>query len=247
VPSNLALHQVTSDGAPPLLADIDRYRAAGPEMGVGFTQLASAATMLPPAPAFMLGPIPEAATIEMFACHTARTAGFYTVRDACVTQDGIVIHNDTALTSIATNHPDDHCQQILRGLDPALWRRSPLHVEGQGIILFGPGWPVWGHWLLDFLPRLYLMSLAGLDVCRSRWILPGKMPSFARDLLQLLGIPNTALIEFDPWQEVLHLDEVLMPTNLHAGALMHPRFIDSLRWLRARLPTTRKSPPQIGS
>jgi capsular polysaccharide biosynthesis protein len=59
--------------------------------------------------------------------------------------------------------------------------------------------------------------------------------------------PDTALIEFDPWQEVLHLDEVLMPTNLHAGALMHPRFIDSLRWLRARLPTTRKSPPQVGS
>jgi capsular polysaccharide biosynthesis protein len=245
-PRQSALRKPHASGGPAPGADIDHYRAAGRDSGVDFTQLASAARMLPPSPAFMLGPIPEAATHEMFSSHIARPAGYYTVRDARVTQDGIVIQNNTPLTSLATNHPDFHCEQILRGLDPALWSRPPLYVEGQGIILIGPGWPSWGHWLVDFLPRLYLMTLAGLDVCRVRWIVPTKIPRFARDLLANLGIPDTALLEFDPDQEVLHLDEVLMPTNLQAGALMHPRFIDSLRWLRARLPQSRRHHGRIG-
>jgi capsular polysaccharide biosynthesis protein len=222
-------------GPPNAWYDIDPIRTGTPKSGIAFTALAAGAALVPPAPAFMLGPIPQAATHEMCSRYTAGPVGYFTVRNARVTQDGIVIHHHTALTGTATNHPLAHCQMMVSALDPALWRRPPVRVAGQGVLLFGPGWPSWGHWLVDFLPRLHLLTIAGYDVTRLRWIIPAKTPSFARALLAAIGSPQAALLEFEPTQEVLQFDEVVMPTNMHGGALMHPRFGDAVRWLRTRL------------
>jgi capsular polysaccharide biosynthesis protein len=159
-----------------------------------------------------------------------------------VTFDAIILLRGAALWSLALNHPRNHVQAVM-GAQAAGWAGMPVRrVPGQAAILHGPGFDIFGHWLIDFLPRLYGLHLAGVNIETIRFILPAATPEFARRTLALIGIPNENLVWHDQRTERIAPDELVVPTMFRLRSRFHPLFADATRFWQDRLIGQRGSP-----
>lgn len=141
-----------------------------------------------------------------------------------MTSDGILLHRQTALWSRSLNHPDYHVRMVL---EPSGWNRGALpvrYVPGRAAVIHGPGYGVYGHWLVDFLPRLYVLAETGHDLAQMRFVLPRELPQFARDFLQMAGVPEANFLFHDHDREQLLFDELMVPTVLRTASRLHPLF-----------------------
>jgi capsular polysaccharide biosynthesis protein len=214
---------------------IDAYRFGEGGADIDFVELSPPMQTMPLAPSFILGPMRTSDSMGMFSITGTGPAGYYVVRNAVVTLDGITLHRDKLLTSLITNFPEAHCLAMLRHLSEAVGNSEPRKIPGRAVLLTGPGYTTWGHWLVDFLPRLFLLERAGWEIDKLKWIITRQTPAFARELLHLLGIPESCLIEYDPSSEMIRVGELIIPTNLSAGTLMHPLFSEAVTWMKRRL------------
>ncbi len=218
--------------------EIDRYRLGAGSNAVLFVEMAAPVRCLPISPTFMLGALDASDTTGMFSTNQTGPAGYYVVRNAVLTHDGIILHDGNLMVSLLTNFPEQHCLEMVRHTPQAVATSEPRRLPSRAVLLTGPGVTTWGHWLVDFLPRLFLMERAGWDITELTWVITRQTPKFARELLRLLGIPERCLAEYDPAFELLRVDELMVPTNLSAGPLMHPLFNEAVAWLRRRLHPT---------
>jgi len=114
-----------------------------------------------------------------------------------VSRQGTVFHRGTGLFS-----PHWNVSRAGFAYNVAQIRRSSFDspdrfVPGEVAAIAGPSVGVWGHWLVDFLPRLCALHLAGYDLWKLRYILPKATPRFAVELLALPGIGAAALEWYD--------------------------------------------------
>ena len=116
-------------------------------------------------------------------------------------------------TNIHPQHFDEH---HARPVSPHQVKMTRA-IRGRAAMITGPGHTVYGHWLSDFLPKLYLLKAAGHDIRTLRFLLPSDTPGFGPAWLGLLGIPAENIIFFDPARETLMVEELLVPTILHNG------------------------------
>lgn len=205
------------------LSLIEAYQAHHPRT-VSFDLLAAAKQEYAPAPDFFFGEFPAFLARTFFAELDFATVGCYTIRQGRVTSDGIVLHRQTALWTQAFNHPDYHVRMIL---EPSGWNRGALPVRympGRAAVIHGPGYAVYGHWLVDFLPRLYVLAETGHDLTQIRFVVPADLPGFAREFLQMAGIPAANLLFHDHDREQLLFDELIVPTLLRTASRLHPLF-----------------------
>ncbi len=81
------------------------------------------------------------------------------------------------------------------------------------VILSHPGQTIYGHWILDFLPRLHLLAMAkrheGLDVYL------GHLPSWANDFLEAFGFSGSKVHSPPPGLTRFH--GALMPSSTKSG------------------------------
>jgi len=89
-------------------------------------------------------------------------------------------------------------------------------------LLAGPGYRVYGHWISDILPKIYLLHAAGLDVLNMKILFPHDVPRFGLAWLELLGISPENLIRYDPTDQIVRVEELLVPTTFHNGVRMAP-------------------------
>jgi capsular polysaccharide biosynthesis protein len=113
-------------------------------------------------------------------------------------------------------------------------------IEGRAAIIHGPGYNVFGHWLIDFLPRLYILRRAGFDIATLTFIVPSDLHRFAREFLRLVGIPAAHLVAQDHRAELVQPDELIAPTMLRLRNRFNPLLAVASRfWLnRMELPGT---------
>lgn len=114
-------------------------------------------------------------------------------------------------------------------------RRTTRHVPGQTVLLATNGHQIYGHWLVDFLPKLHLIELAGLDLHRVRVLLPSNMGEFGEAFLRLLGLSDEQFVRYDPDRETIHAEELVVPTTLRWGGRCSPLFADAVACLNERL------------
>lgn len=205
------------------LLAIEDYAVRYPSV-VSFAQIARSTQSAPPAPEFFFGAVPAFLSLTLFAEFDMGAAGCYGIRQGRITSDGVVLHRQTALWTQAFNHPDYHVRMIV---EPSGWNRGALpvrYIPGRAAVIHGPGYAVYGHWLVDFLPRLHLLALAGHDLSQIRFVLPADLPGFARDFLQMAGIPLENILFHDHDREQLLFDELIVPTVLRTQSRLHPLF-----------------------
>ena len=155
----------------------------------------------------------QQAEVPPLGCHLIRDAeitghGYVFSAGRLVTQD-VYLH-DVARSEIAAR-PD-----LLPG--SALARRC-LRIDQPVIEILGPGSPVYGHWLVDFLPRAAIArEMLGEAFHECLIPLPRDLPDWTVDLLvRLTGFRPENALRYEPDAEFLSCARLCVPTFGHAA------------------------------
>ncbi len=202
------------------MTDIASHLASGARPRIAFTELARAHRSAAPSPLCVFGPAGAALQQELFGQTHLGAVGCYAVEDATLAPTGVAIKDGVAFSSPAFLHPPYHVATVAgRLLKSDLPTR---HVRGPLAVIYGPGHETYGHWLVDFLPRLWVLAQAGHDILTLRYAVPPDLRPFAVRLLARVGIRESQLVPYRYWRETLRTDLLLMPTGLRTHNRMSP-------------------------
>ncbi len=94
------------------------------------------------------------------------------------------------------------------------------YLKGSVVLLSTLSSHIYYHWMIDLLPRLHLLKLAGVDFNQiDRFVVNSLRHSFQRETLQKLGIPLEKVIESD------------RTPHIQAEQLIVPSFPGHLDWI----------------
>ncbi len=144
---------------------------------------------------------------------------------------------DFRFNGIALN-PDSLESRRRRGEDLAAvasGSKVMRRVSGQSLLLANSGHQIYGHWLADFLPKLYLLDRAGIDVDQLNILLPSNMGGFGLSFLQLLGFSDERIVHYDPDRETILPDQLVVPSTLRWGGRCSPVFAAAVAFLNERI------------
>jgi capsular polysaccharide biosynthesis protein len=108
-------------------------------------------------------------------------------------------------------------------------------LAGDYVLFAGPGYRIYGHWLVDLLPKLYLLAASGLDVARCKFLMPADLPRFGRALLNAVGIDDSQLVHYDPSHDELLVEQLLVPTITHNSVRFSELYEKAVRFLVDRI------------
>jgi len=108
---------------------------------------------------------------------------------------------------------------------------SRREIDEKVIMAIGPGWQVFGHWLLDFLPRLVVARWTlGAAFDDFKIVLPVDSPDFVADMLAFfLNVPASRLIYYDRATEKLFLSRACVPDYAHYEYCLHSEILKFYR------------------
>jgi capsular polysaccharide biosynthesis protein len=114
-------------------------------------------------------------------------------------------------------------EMISRGTLATVNRDLPeTKLDGLGLLFLTTGYDVYGHWLLDALPRLILAKTMLGDLWPSiDLVIPSDTPPACLRLLTELGIENDIRF-FVRWKERVRVDRLIYPTLTHSDYVFHP-------------------------
>ncbi len=202
------------------MTDIAAHHASGAAPRVDFRLVQPASRSRAPAPLFLFGPANAVVHQELFGQTVLGAVGCYMLADATLAPTGIAMKDGVAFSSAAFLHPPHHVATVAgRLLSAGLPERF---VRGPVAVIDGPGHETYGHWLVDFLPRLWVLAQAGFDILTIRFAVPPDLAPFALRLLALAGIRDSQLVRYRYWHEMLRTDLLVMPTGLRTGNRLSP-------------------------
>ena len=216
------------------IRDIDDFVGAL-RSKASWTQIAPLTERPVKSPAFILGEWPAELSFAFYNETKVGPVRCYRLRDVTLTIDGIVLSSPYALSTALVNHPDYHVNAILQRMSAYEKPLTTRRVEGQIVSLSGPGSHIYGHWLIDILPRLFVLLSCGYDLGMLRYAVPARLPAFCHVYLELLGINHDQLVVYDQNVELLEVEELLLPTNLRYGSQIHPLMVEVFSFLRQRI------------
>jgi capsular polysaccharide biosynthesis protein len=196
-----------------------------------YSELAPEVRSAPIPPSFVLGPFPELLTQTYFADVTALSVGCYTLNDVGVTSHGLLVRKGALLTCEQLNLSEGIIKQT--SCDGNILAESDFSrmIDEPIVCLVGPGHMVYGHWLVDFLPRLYILKQNGINPLTTKYLIPANTPKFALSLLTLLGISEHQLVFFEPYAEVVGAACLIVPTLLRTNSRTHPLFRPAIEYV----------------
>ena len=213
--------------------DIPQFDFAplAPGPGVRYVEIEPGAHFAPMPPSFVLGPFPEYLTRIYFGDVDALPLGCYYVEGAGITSHGLLIRNGRfLLNDQLLLSPGTVAIARLYGPVSATGPTSRF-VEEPLACVIGPGYLTYGHWLVDFLPKLYLLHRVGIDPMRIKYLIPKDTPEFGFAWLRLVGISDSQLILFDPYAEVVGAKQLILPTLVRTNNRAHPLFPEAVEYL----------------
>ncbi|KQT58594.1 capsular biosynthesis protein [Methylobacterium sp. Leaf456] len=159
----------------------------------------------------------------------------FTLPDAEVVAEGVIFLDGAAqycnqLNTFAVSQEAGYRAQAARR---ATLRR--VEIAEPVVLLAGTGHQMYGHWLVDFLPKFFLLDRAGHDITRLRYLLPTDTPDFARVWLGLLGIGADRIFAYDRERDRLACRELLVPTTLRFAGRASPLMREARRFLMRRV------------
>ena len=208
----------------------------------GFAELAPASISRPKTPHLVLenspdetwrwGTVPEQSLAPL---------GCAFLRDLEVSGSGYLFHAGRFVREFV-NISD----VALRWLEQPDWFDNPLtrprtkrlYIDEPVLLVFGPGSSVYGHWLLDFMPRIVVArQLLGCRLDEFLLALPSDIPDWVIPMIQTLcGIRPGRFRFYSGQDDVLVCRRACLPSYAHSGqrgdyaphALMR-RFYDRFR------------------
>jgi capsular polysaccharide biosynthesis protein len=204
-------------------------------VGAEYIELSPATASPPIAPLFALGTASRELFRFYYGQHATLSVGCYRLRDIGVTSHGILIQNGVPITCNQLNLNAGSFEVVRRYGPLRLGDEISRRVPEPTVLLVGPGYLVYGHWLTDFLPKLYILAKMGMDLAKLKYFIPIDTPEFAVKWLSLLGIERDNLIRFSPYEETVGAAELLVPTLLRTNSRAAPIFRNAAEFIFSRI------------
>jgi hypothetical protein len=221
-----------------LLAEIDKLDLLGPQASVVWRGLPAHCEIK--APSFAIGSGSQRFVEHHRNNHAALPApAIYAIDDAeihglgAVLCDKFLLGGDgwPGLSSLTAPAPRFLGQSAAHYFQNVASGRRRRQIEGSALLLARPGDNIYGHWLLDIFPLVWLtMVCAGLRV---RYILRTTPPEYAIAWLQATGASTADFIFYDPEAEILEVERLLVASNLRRGNFLHPEIKKYRDWFEA--------------
>ncbi len=157
---------------------------------------------------------------------TSSDVGFFIIRNATLHGSGYIYRDGHLLDNPGVMAPyvlglahAGHRPDIATTL--GLRKR---YISEPAIIAVAEAPLIYGHWLVDYFPRLWLCKKYIRDFSqRFKVLLPVITPQWAIEILQrYLGIDKENIILYDSFAEELYLEQAVIPTFLHKAHDFHP-------------------------
>ena len=156
-------------------------------------------------------------------------ANLYAFKNVYLAGLGCIVDQDNRLFVSPFMHMDKHFLQsggnsTLIDLDGDEVRfNKKLNIIDLGdaacVPLSQPGQGIYGHWLVDILPRV--MFAKSLNI-KLKYIFAQNIPSYAKVFLELLGINEEDIFVYNPNKEVVLMQNCYFPSHLRLGSAFSP-------------------------
>jgi capsular polysaccharide biosynthesis protein len=160
------------------------------------------------------------------------TLGCYFIRDLNVSGSGYLFHGERFVRE-HTHTSDVGLQWLQREDYPdnplVLAPPEEIAVEAPCLVVIGPGFPIWGHWLLDFLPRIAIAQrLLGTAIADFMIPLPADSPDWLPEMLAFFcGVSSQQILRFDRHAQRVLCRRACVPSVAHNGHYVPHSFLTS--------------------
>lgn len=160
----------------------------------------------------------QPAVVQALGCHQ--------LFDVRLQRHGLIFHGETFASD--ASHLGLVALEETRAAGGALADTEVIASDKPGIIFVGPGVRIYGHWLVDFIPRLRIaQEVLGDDFDDYVLPLPVGTPAWALTMMRVLcGVSERHILWFDPETQSVDFRMALAPTYCHANYHMHPAAAD---------------------
>ncbi len=190
--------------------------------------LRPAAASPPPAPLSVIGPPAIGAGLAVVNAQpkTIAPIGCGFVRDVMVSGPGYTFHGEQQITDgshlsgVAVEWANRPMPDSPLAAPPAV----ELPVHGLCVVATGPGHLIYGHWLVDFIPRFMIArDVLGREFAKARFAMPHDTPEWALAMLALFaGVTRERCFFFRRGSERLAVEEACLPSYVHTEYHFHP-------------------------
>ncbi len=218
-----------------LLAEIDTLDSLQPQASVIWRGVPAECEI--ETPLFVIGSAPQRFGEQQGNKHAAIPApAIYAIDRAevhalgAVLCDKFLIGGDgwPGLSSLTAPAPRFLGQSATDYFQKAAAGRRRRRIEGTALLLARPGDQIYGHWLLDIFPIVWLSVVcAGLRV---RYVLRKGNPEYAIAWLRAAGASTSDLIFYDSEAEILEVERLLVASGLRRGNFLHPEMKEYRDW-----------------
>lgn len=235
----LPTRRVSSDIEP-----IDIKRAVNEISGIEAIEIAKAYTCERPEPAFVKGPVTSDIMNDFRRERSVWPISVYKISDVEIHgpwfNAGIILVSQGHRFRIdeiyqpAGEQPQDIClEKSLHELQ--FENKRFLEINEDCVLLATNGHNIYGHWLVDFLPKIYLLDYIGIDVSKIKFLMPSDVGHWAIDLMNLVGIKKENLIIYDQNEIVPLCRSLFVPTLLRMSGRTSPLFLNATEFINKRI------------
>lgn len=200
-------------------------------VGFEYNKLSDPRRSLPVLPRFLYGDISEKLLAFYFSQHEIWGTGLWQVRDITVFGPGLLARGSQPFGIKETNTfqaaYEGHAK--LHNVAPQFGEHETSSLVDP-VLLINPGYPVYGHWLVDFLPKLYVLMRNGLNFRSVKYILPKDCPKFGIEWLRLLGVPHENIVFYDG-RIGCRYTRILVPTLLRTNSRASELFQSAIAFI----------------
>lgn len=159
-------------------------------------------------------------------------AGFITADNALVLQDNLTLVGDHALIGRAFMYPPEVFpypkeDMVITPLESGQWQlECPDHVRHLGgvtLSLVVDGWRIYGHWLVDMLPKLERARRSGFHI--DQYLLPAPSQPWQLAMLETVGLAHDQCVFVDLSKAAVRCDRLIIPTYDRFNSEVRPEFI----------------------
>lgn len=157
---------------------------------------------------------------------TVPDLGFYFLRDFTLRGRGFLFSGDRLL-----DRRDVIPEYVRHCIDNKQWGDlypdAPLpsrRIIGPALLLTSEAYFIYGHWLVDILPKAWLYKARfGKQIEGLKLLLPHDVPKYGLDILIDIFDFDPKNFEYYNWQEEdVILDKAIVPSLLHDDYMFHP-------------------------
>lgn len=152
--------------------------------------------------------------------------GCYNVRNLVVTRPGSNILNTNLVYDCATGF--DNQRSIPQEDDYFLQsQKNKIVIDEPVVIGDGVSFDVWGHWLIDYLPRFAVAKATiGEQFSKTKILLPHSSPQWVYRFLEFaLGVRRENIINYNPGSDIVLCREAILPSYCYTNEFSFHSFV----------------------